>query len=125
MAFPTLRPTSRDFTTGDYPVKAFKAQSGAEVRILYGSKRTGMGISLSYENIADTAADDFVAHFDEVRGTYDTFALPNEVLTGWSGAASALDASTTGNLWRYAQPPSITSVRPGRSSVQVELVGVL
>lgn len=125
MPFPSLRPTSRDFASGDYPVKTFKAQSGAEVRILYGSKRTNMGISLSYENIADTAADDFVAHFDEVKGTFDTFTLPTEVLSGWSGAASALDASGTGNRWRYAQAPAISSVRPGRSSVRVELVGVL
>lgn len=125
MAFPALKPTSRDFKTGDYPVKTFTAQSGAEVRILYGSKRTGMSISLGYENIADTAADDFVAHFDEMRGTYDTFTLPSAVLTGWTGATSALDASNTGNQWRYAEPPAITSVRPGRSSVQVTLVGVL
>jgi hypothetical protein len=125
MAFPVLSPSSRDFTAGDYPVKTFTAQSGAEVRILYGSKRTGMTISLDYENIADTAADDFVAHFDEVRGTYDTFALPSEVLTGWTGASTALDSSNTGIRWRYAQAPAITNIRPGRSSVRVELVGVL
>lgn len=125
MAFPTLSPTAREFTTGDYPVKTFTAQSGAEVRILYGSKRTGMTISLTYENITDTAADDFVAHFDEVRGTYDTFALPAQVLTGWTGASSAIDATATGNRWRYAEQPAVTSVFRGRSSVRVELVGVL
>lgn len=125
MAFPTLKPSSRDFDAGSYPVKTFNAQSGAEVRILYGSKRTGMAISLTYENISDTAADDFVTHFDEVLGTFSTFALPSEVLSGWTGAASAINASGTGNQWRYAKAPAITSVRPGRSSVQVELVGVL
>ena len=125
MAFPILRPTSREVSAGEYPVKTFKAQSGAEVRILYGSKRTGMSIDLSYENIPDTSADDFVTHYDEVKGTFDTFTLPTEVLTGWSGAASTLDATGTGNRWRYSDTPSISSVSPGRSSVRVKLVGVL
>ena len=97
MAFPSLVPTRRGFDAGNYPVKTFKAQSGAEVRILYGSKRTGMQIELGYENIPDTQADDFVTHFDEVLGTYNTFSLPSAVTTGWSGAVSALDASATGN----------------------------
>ena len=35
MAFPNLVPTSRSFESGDYPVKAFRAQNGAETRILY------------------------------------------------------------------------------------------
>lgn len=125
MAYPTLTPSARNFDAGDYPVKTFKAQSGAEARILYGSKRTGMTLDLSYDNIADTQADDFVSHFDEVLGTYSTFALPSAVITGWSGVASAIDASATGNQWRYSQPPQITNVRPGRSSVQIKLIGAL
>lgn len=125
MPFPTLRPTSRSFSAGDYPVKTFKAQSGAEVRILYGSKRTGMSIDLSYDNIADSQADDFVAHYDEVRGQFATFTLPSELRAGWSGNQDALDATGTGNQWRYAEPPSISSVKPGVSSVQVRLIGVL
>jgi hypothetical protein len=64
MPFPVLRPTSRDFKPGDYPIKAYNAQSGAEVRILYGDTRS------------------------------------------------------------KAESPQVTSVRPGRSSVRVNLVGV-
>jgi hypothetical protein len=125
MPYPTIRPTTRSFSAGDYPVKTFKAQSGAEVRILYGSKRTGMSIDLTYENIADSLADDFVAHYDEVKGQFGTFALPSELRAGWSGNQAALDASGLGAVWRYAKAPSITSVRPGISSVQIQLVGVL
>lgn len=125
MPFPALKPTSRSSSAGDYPVKTFKAQSGAEVRILYGSKRTGMELDLSYDNISDSSADDFVVHYDEVKGTFSTFDLPANVLAGWSGDSTQLDASFTGNQWRYSGPPSIISVRPGISSVQVKLVGVL
>jgi hypothetical protein len=125
MPYPSFSPTSRSTTAGDYPVKTFKSQSGSEVRILYGSKRTGMELDLSYDNISDSNADDFVSHYDEVKGTFNTFSLPTNVLVGWGGDASQINASLTGNQWRYAGPPSINSVRPGISSVQVKLMGVL
>ena len=123
MPYPTLRPTSRSFDPGDYPVKTFKSQSGAEFRFLYGSRRTGMTLSFEYANIGDGLADDFIEHYDEVRGQFQRFDLPPEILTGWTGTAGALDATNTGNRWRYAEPPAITSVRPGVSTVQVRLVG--
>ena len=124
MAFPTHRPTGRTFDAGDYTYKTFKAQSGKEVRILYGDKRTGMTLQLQYANIADTSADDFISHYDEVKGGFTTFALPSAFRSGWNGHPSAIDAAT-GNLWRYQSAPSITSVRPGISSVTVNLIGVL
>ena len=54
MAFPTLQPTSRDFSPGDWPIKRYNSQSGAEVRILYGSRRTNAKLSLGYDNISDS-----------------------------------------------------------------------
>ena len=56
MPFPELKPTSRDFKPGTYAIKTFNAQSGAEVRILYGDTRTKMELSLGYDNISDTEA---------------------------------------------------------------------
>lgn len=125
MPYPTLQPTRRSFGAGDYPIKTFKAQSGAEVRILYGSKRSGMTIDLSYDNITDQQADDFIAHYDEVKGIFITFTLPTQLVSGWKGDAAALTASSSGIQWRYAEAPSITNNRPGYSSVEVRLVGVL
>ena len=124
MAYPSLAPTARSFSAGDYQYKTYKAQNGKEVRILYGDKRTGMTLDLSYDNIADTQADDFIAHYDETKGGFSSFTLPAAFRTGWSGNTSAIDAAS-GNQWRYEQPPAIRSVRPGISSVTVRLVGVL
>lgn len=124
MPYPTHKPSSRSFDAGDYSYKTFKAQSGKEVRILYGDKRTGMTLELGYENIKDTAADDFIAHYDEVKGGFASFTLPAAFRSGWTGTATAIDVPS-GNQWRYAEPPAITSVHPGISSVRVRLVGVL
>ena len=124
MAYPTLQPTGRDFDPGSYPVKTFKSQSGAESRILYGSKRVDQQLALTYDNITDSQAEQFVTHFDEVRGSYETFTLPSAVRAGWAASAATIDA-VTGAAWRYDAPPTITSIKPGVSSVQVKLVGVL
>ncbi len=124
MAFPGIVPSSRDFDAGDYPIKTFKAQSGVEARILYGSRRTGMTLSLQYQNIPDTQAELFLDHYDETKGTYLTFNLPTSFRTGWGGNSDAIDAAT-GNSWRYEAAPSVTNVRPGISTVAVKLVGVL
>ena len=126
MAFPTLAPSSRNFSPGNYQVKTFKAQSGAETRILYGSKRTGMKLALSYKNISDANAELFLDHFDDMKGTYTTFNIPLPgARSGWEGNTDALGANASGNAYRYAAPPKVTQVKPGISNVQVNLVGVL
>ena len=124
MPFPVLRPTSRDFKPGNYPIKAYNAQSGAEVRILYGDTRSKMELTLGYDNISDAQAEQFLTHYDETKGTYNTFAINSTTKTGWSGTSNAIDSGNI-NRWRYAVSPQVTSVRPGRSSVRVNLVGVL
>ena len=83
-----------------------------------------MTYKLQYANIADIAADDFITHYDEVKGGFDVSRLPSDCRAGWSGDATAIDAAT-GNKWRYESPPQISSVRPGTSSVTFNLIGVL
>jgi len=131
MAYPiALKPTSRSFNPGDYPVKAFKSQSGAETRILYGNRRTNLKLSLTYENISDASAELFIDHYDETQGTFATFGVASEstndgAKTGWEGNSTAIGANSSGNAYRYEGPPELTQVRPGISTVTVNLIGVL
>lgn len=120
MTFPALTPTGREFSPGDWPSKRFNSQSGAEVRILYGSQRTNAKLSFTYENISDTEAQQFLTDYDEQLGTLRTFNLPANVLTGTAVAMQA----PAGAKWRYDAEPQVRSVRPGRSSVTVNLVAV-
>ena len=125
MAFPTLVPSSRAFQSGDYPVKTYKAQNGKEHRILYGSNRTNMKLSLTYANIEDASAELFLDHFDEVRGTFETFFIGEDARKGWKGNKDALGAGAFGNNYRYEGPPQVAQVAPGFSTVTVNLIGVL
>lgn len=134
MTFPTtnstggnLVPTARSFESGDFPVKTFKAQNGSETRILYGSSRTNMKLALTYANIKDADAELFLDHYDQVQGTFQTFGLgtADAARGGWEGNQDALGAQTHGNNYRYERAPTVAQVRPGISTVTVNLIGVL
>jgi hypothetical protein len=90
MAFPNLKPSSRSYEPGSYPIKTFKAQNGAETRILYGTERTEVKLSLSFANIGDANAERILDHYDEVQGSFQTFKIPATALTGWEGNKDAL-----------------------------------
>ena len=95
MAFPDLQPTGRTYDPGSYPIKTFKAQNGAETRILYGNERTEVKLSLSYANIGDANAELFLDHYDEVKGFFETFDLPDAALAGWVSNTDALRPETS------------------------------
>ena len=126
MAFPNLKPTSRTFQPGDFPVKAFKAQNGTEIRFRYGNKCTESRLSLSYANIADSQADDFLDfYYNTTTGTFKTFSLSVNALSGWGGNSNFLNGATAGTQYRFEGPPQLTQVRPGISTVTVNLIGVV
>ena len=112
MPFPTLAPTSRTFEAGDYPIKTFTSQSGVETRILYGSRRTGQKMSLTYQNIFDHQAEEFVEHYDEVFGTLNAFSIASVgtadgAKTGWNGQ-SVPDAFSSGGYSITVNPQALT-----------------
>lgn len=123
MAFPSLTPTGRQFTPGDFPNKRFNAQSGAEIRILYGSRRTNAVLNLSYANVTDANVESFLDDYSAQLGTFRTFTLPSAVFEGWSGTTSKIDAPS-GTKWRYDAEPQVQAVRPGISSVKLSLRAV-
>ena len=137
VTFPNIKPTARSFDPGDFPQKTYKSQNGTEVRILYGSKRTNMRLSLTYENITDVNAEAFIAHYNDRQGTFKTFSPNSAVFTGWGGQGPdknkgrAADnnkwllATYAGNAYRYEKPPELVQVRKGISTVTISLIGVL
>jgi hypothetical protein len=123
MSYPAFNPSSRAYDPGDWANKRFNSISGAEVRIRYGDKRYNAKLSLTYTNITDTQASDFLAHYNEQYGTHKAFVLPTAVLAGW-GASSYIPNESV-MRFRYAQAPRIDAVRPGISTVSVNLTGVV
>ena len=128
--FPTIAPSGRSFVDGDWPVKRFNSQSGVEVRILFGNRRYGHKLSLSYDNIADEICQQFFEHYRSVKGTFETFALPlvasgSAVAQGWGGDPRFFNAGRYSQQYRYSGPPEMSSNYPGIGSIRLELVAVL
>lgn len=124
MSYPNVKPSQRSYEHGDWPVKKFQALDGAEVRILYGSRRTSSKFKLQYGNISDAVAEEFLNHYNQMLGSFTTFQLPPQVLAGWTGALSPFDPEDD-LRFRYDGPPNLDSVKPGVSNVSVQLIGVL
>ena len=120
-AFPGLVPTSRSFDPGDFPIKTYNAQNGAEVRIKYGNRRINRKLQLTYANVTDTEIVKFIDHYADAGGTLNTFEVPLTTFDGWEGGKGRL---TPGGplAYRYAKPPVMTQVAKGRSTVTVDLV---
>ena len=123
MTFPALAPSSRQYDPGNWPVKTYNSVSGVEIRLRYGDKRFNAKLTLQYQNIPDTSADDFLAHYESQFGTYKAFTLPAAVVSGWTGSTYIPNQTTM--KFRYSGPPVVDSVRPGVSTVSVELTGVI
>ena len=123
--YPQLVPSSRSFDPGNFAVKAYNAQDGAEVRFIYGDKRVGMKLQLTYQNISDKDAEAFVDHFHKMKGTFTQFLLGTGqagAKEGWKGDLDTLGAEKWGSNWRYESAPQLQSIYPGVSTVTVNLI---
>ena len=85
-----------------------------------------MRLSLTFANITDAEAEQILDHYDQVQGTFGTVILQmKDAKAGWAGNKDALGAGAHGNSFRYENPPQLTSVRPGVSTVTVNFIGVI
>ena len=125
--FPALVPSSRSYEPGVFPETQFQAQNGAVVRVRYGNQRAGSRLSLTFANITDTNASLILQNYVDVMSgdNYADFTDTN-VAAGASENLRPWIRETNSLLkWKYASPPSVTSVKPGLSTVTCEFTGEL
>ena len=107
--------------------------SGSVVRRAYGNTKTNYVLDLEFKNIGDTeptgfnplvggSAFDILKHYEAANTTFSSFAISGSVLSGMA-QAFADKIAPDGIFWRYAEPPRVTSVRSGLSTVNVKLIG--
>ena len=126
--FPDIRPSSRSYSPGAYPQTDFQAQNGARTVVRFGNRRVDSSLSLNFANITDAQASLILGNYEEVNRDWNNVTF--SATTGTAGASSELAAylaetGGSGLLWRYAEPPQVTSVYPGVSSVRCKFVGTL
>ena len=130
--FPNIKPSSRTYTPGRYPQVEFVAQNGAKTVLRYGNKKVDAKLNLGFTNITDSQADEILNLYDEVNSDYDFIHFPStSALAGINNLSLRRkfeERDTSGNTllrYRFDGPPTVTSVRPGRSNVQCKFVACL
>jgi hypothetical protein len=122
-SFPAFLPTARNFQLGEYPVKTYRAMSGAVVRRSFGNRAFNYTLDLEYQNVFEFTVNNILAHYNNQGGSALGFTVPPEVFSGYSGTLQGKVRTPFGIEWLYAEPPSVSSVIAGISSVTVKLIG--
>tara|TARA_Y100000004_G_scaffold186095_1_gene237163 strand:+ start:751 stop:1185 length:435 start_codon:yes stop_codon:yes gene_type:complete len=135
--FPNIKPASRSYTPGSYPQVEFVAQNGAKTVLRYGNKKVDAKLSLGFTNITDSQANEILNLYEEVNSDYDFINFPSSsALVGVADPPSLTstlqdkmaEKDSSGNTllrYRFDGPPTVTSVKPGRSNVQCKFVACL
>jgi hypothetical protein len=118
----TCGPTRRTFNPGRYATKRFQTISGAGLTRLYGDKGFDATLQITLM-LSDEDTCTVLECWHAAKGTYDVLELPDEFL---AGSSPILDCGVPDYLnWRWAEAPSVESMLPGRSRVQINLVANL
>ena len=127
VSFPALVPSSRSYTPGVFPEQQFQAQNGAVVRVRYGNQRYSSSLSLTFANIIDSKAALILENYIAVMGDDKYVEFTDDNVAAGVSTDLVPWIQETKNLlkWKYASPPSVTSVKPGLSTVRCEFIGEL
>jgi hypothetical protein len=69
--FPFIKPTSREYSPGEFPQSIFQAQNGASVAIKFGNRRVNASLKLTFQNISDLEASRILRCYEMVNGPWD------------------------------------------------------
>jgi hypothetical protein len=123
--FPGIKPTTRAFKLGSFPVKTYRALSGATVKRAFGNRASGYELQLGFENISDATTAQLLFHYTSTSGGFDRFTLPRDLFAGMTDTLAVYIHGASNIRWEYAGPPEVESVYTGRSRVSITLVGEL
>lgn len=119
--FPSLEPTTRAVALGDCPQQSYEGTSGDLVRFKYGTDRVGQVLTLGYEYLSESEAQQIIDHYKGQQGFLISFDLPAIV---WSGYTT-VPIPAADYEWRYASEPSVGISSPLRYSITVTLESVI
>ena len=128
VAFPALIPSGRRYSPGQYPQAEFVALNGATTTLQYGNRRFDSELDLTFQNLSDANAATILKLYEDTMVSNDWVTFTTADVAG--GASSELanyirEVGGSNLRWRFSEPPSVDSVKPGRSTVQVRLIGRL
>jgi len=128
VAFPALVPTRRQYSPGAYPQQQFVALNGATTTLRYGNRRYDATLDLTFQNITDDQSAQILSLYETTTVADDWVTFTSADVAGGAGASLATyirEVGGSGLRWRFAEPPSVDSVKPGLSSLTVRFIARL
>lgn len=120
--FPSVIPTGMDFTAPEFPVRSNTSLSGVVSRRIFGNRGSRAVLSLTFDNVSDTIAAEFLDVWNEARGPFESITVPSIVFDGASTELLNYLVDGGDSLeWHFSEPPQIQRVYPSISNVRVTL----
>lgn len=119
--FPSLAPRTRSLTLGDIPQQVYTGSSGGDVRFKQGSAFIAQQLTLGYEYLTESEAQQILDHYANQQGTLIPFNLSVDVWGGYSTPP----VSSASYQWRYAASPNVEVASPKHYNLTIEMETVL
>jgi hypothetical protein len=117
--FPALPPVGRSYSFGRFPLTTQSGLGGNQIKFLHSDEKSGVAMTLTYENLTQTEMASIRDHYRGQDGTFVAFLLPDQI---WAGHSSVSNIVPAGTGWRYVSPPEETQKTGGYVDATVSLV---
>ena len=119
--FPSIIPTTRLYTQGDFPSAIQSSSSGATTGFRRGNRRINQTLQLTFDNLTETQVNLIRTHYDGQNGSFKIFYLSSST---WNGYTTPPVALVSDFAWLYAAAPTISDGITSKWNVEIELVSV-
>lgn len=138
--FPSIKPTRRNFTLGEYPTKIYRSLSGKTIRRSFGNRPYGATLELVFENVNEDTLAAIYNHYHGQLGNSSGFALSDDAMAGLTTGGNTTRQLKAGSpfivlqslgigsgsasemLWFYDEAPQVESTYRNLSTISVKLV---
>lgn len=120
--FPSLRPASRRYSMGSFPISEERGFGGGSIRFLHGATASRHTLELGYTFLTQAEAKLLRDHYRLQQGGYLSFSLSAEA---WAGHSSMADLVPQSTAWVYSRPPEENHRKGGLVDVTIALSSVI
>lgn len=120
-SFPALKPATRRYSMGVFPVTEERGFGGGSIRFRHGNTAYGHNLELGFTALTAAQAKLIRDHYRNQQGGYISFQLSGEA---WAGHTSFVDLVPATTYWRYSAPPEETHMDGGYVDMSVALLSV-
>lgn len=121
-AFPALRPATRRYSMGVFPMTEERGFGGGSVRFLHSTTSSAHTLALGFQLLTQAETKLLRDHYRGQQGGYLPFSLSPEA---WAGHTSVTDLVPGTTLWLYAAAPEEVHRKGGLTDVTIQLRSVI